>query len=245
MDDPQLLVDAKEKIRQSIDTILVPQGAEYEAVCRGLRGKVPHLPTVRAIPMAYRPLKAHLANWLASDDFQQCPASGVLLLGLAGSLSPKYSVGELVIYQKCLKINTSGCPEGVYSSDMSLGSRVNKVMGSDLSSVTAINSDHFIGSIEDKTRLAQQYQADVVDMESAAAFSALEQAKIPIVVIRAISDDIGQNMPDLSGAINSKGELAFLPLGLKMLAHPLAALRLMQGSQKGLAALGKLVNKLF
>ena len=245
MDDPQLLADSKEKIRQSIDTILVPQGAEYQAVCKGLRGNQSNFPNVIAVPMTYEPLQDFLVNWLMSEAVQEHHISGVLMLGLAGSLSPKYPIGKLVIYQQCLRLNLSTQQVETYSSDGSLSSMLRKAMGAELSWVTGINSDRFIGSIADKIKLAQQYQADVVDMESTAAFAVFQKENIPITVIRAISDDIDHNMPDLGDAINAKGELAILPLALKLLANPSAALRLIRGSQKGLKALEKLVNDLF
>ena len=245
MDNPQVSMNSKEKIYQSIDTILVPQGAEYQAVCRGLSGKKHHLPTVKAVPMTYQPLKEYLANWLASEDFRQRPSSGVLLLGLAGSLSAKYSIGTIVIYQTCLRAKASAQIEDRYASDQFLASRLNHCLACDLPSLTAINSDRFIGSVPDKLKLAQQYQADVVDMESAAAFEMLQKAKIPIVVIRAISDDMTQDVPVLNNVIDGKGKLSVLPLTLTLLTHPLAALRLIRGSQEGLNALEKFVNKLF
>ena len=245
MDDPKIFDVFKEKIRQSIDTIIVPQGAEYQAVCKGLRGNKSHSPNVIAVPMTYEPLKDFLLNWLMSQLKQECHISGVLMLGLAGSLSQKYPIGEWVIYQQCLRLNPSTQQVETYLSDPTLSSMLRKVMGADLPWVTGINSDRFISSITDKIKLAQQYQADVVDMESAAAFAVFQEANIPMVVIRAISDDINQDMPDLGDVINTKGELATLPLVLRLLAHPFAGLRLIQGSQTGLKTLEQLVNKLF
>jgi len=76
-------------------TILVPQGAEYQAVCRGLNQVRGSKPTVVAIPMGVQPLRQYLQQLVGDRP------TNVLLMGLCGSLSPKYGVGDLVLYQSC------------------------------------------------------------------------------------------------------------------------------------------------
>ncbi|ALF56018.1 phosphorylase [Nostoc piscinale CENA21] len=51
--------------------ILVPQGAEYKAVCRGLRQNTGSIPRVLAIPVGMQPLTKYLQQW----DKQQSPVS--------------------------------------------------------------------------------------------------------------------------------------------------------------------------
>ncbi len=83
------------------DTILVPQGAEYQAVCRGLRGVTGCIPTVLPIPVGMQPLLQYLQQSAASREIQ-ARKSRVLVMGLCGSLSDRYAVGDIVLYQDCL-----------------------------------------------------------------------------------------------------------------------------------------------
>src|SRR5689334_7916898 len=77
--------------------ILVPQGAEYKAVCRGLRQTREAIPTVLPIPVGMQPFTEYLQQW----NKQQPPPSRVLVTGLCGSLHQGYAVGDVVLYQNC------------------------------------------------------------------------------------------------------------------------------------------------
>jgi len=85
-----------------INTILVPQGAEYQAVCRGLSPINAPQPQVIAIPIGCEPVTRYLAKWQKSEQFLTHPQPNILLMGLAGSLSPQYHLGDIVLYQDCV-----------------------------------------------------------------------------------------------------------------------------------------------
>ncbi|NES98879.1 MAG: phosphorylase, partial [Desertifilum sp. SIO1I2] len=77
--------------------LLVPQGAEYQAVCRGLKQHPGTVPFVLPIPVGVNAVQRYLQTW------KQLPKQ-VYVLGLCGSLNPEYQVGEVVLYQKCLYV---------------------------------------------------------------------------------------------------------------------------------------------
>lgn len=67
----------------------------------------------------------------------------------------------------------------------------------------------------------------------------------PIAILRVISDDCHHELPDISAAIAADGSLRVATLMLSFLRRPLAALRLIRGSLRGLKALEQVVASLF
>ncbi|WP_392534108.1 phosphorylase [Nostoc sp. C117] len=239
-----------------IDTILVPQGAEYQAVCRGLRGVNGSIPTVLPIPVGMKPLLEYL---------QQSPGIGerdkktrgqgdkgknqirivkarVLIVGLCGSLSDRYGVGDIVLYQDCLyEGKRQECDR---SFTAQLHSKLS-IQNSALNLVKALTSDRVISSAAEKQRLGETLAADVVDMEGFTALEFFNTAGVDVAMLRVVSDDCQHDIPDLTPAINSDGSLRPLPLAMTMLRQPIAATRLIRGSLKALKVLETVTNLLF
>lgn len=227
-----------------IDTILVPQGAECHAVRRGLRQRTHSSPRILAVPMGYQPLTAYLETWLQSQDFLQQPPVGVLLLGLAGSLSPEYQIGDVTIYQGCTDAVSTA--ESLYRPcDTRLTALLQAALAGEASLVRGLTGDRLVTSKSEKAQLARHYRSGVVDMESAAALATLGKAGIPIAIARTISDSCQQDLPNLAAAISPEGSLKPLPLAIALLQRPAAAAQLIGSSLRGLKALENLVGKLF
>jgi len=93
-----------------IQTILVPQGAEYKAVCRGLSCVSAPKPLVMAIPIGSKSLARYLERYLQTGHFLNYPQPRVLLMGLCGSLSPDYAIGDIVVYQECVYESKGSTP---------------------------------------------------------------------------------------------------------------------------------------
>lgn len=227
-----------------INAILVPQGAEYKSVCRGLsRVKVP-TPQVFPIPVGPKPLTRYLETWQQAGHLHNSPQPKILLMGLCGSLTTRYSVGDVVVYTDCI------CKSGISSQlsrncDSELTNLLREKLNKKAFSVKALSSDRIIFSATEKLQLGQSYNAEVVDMEGFAALEVLSQAGVAVAMVRAISDDTHHNMPDLSGAISPQGALQPLPLAIGMLRQPIAASRLIRGSLRGLKVLQEVTTSLF
>lgn len=203
--------------------ILVPQGAEYRAVCRGLRRSVAPKPIVQAIPVGAEPVRRHLLQ-LRSDFFK--PQSPVLVLGLCGSLSPRLSVGDVVLYRSLspvpLHLRTSGTPH----------------------LVTGLTVDRVLSSATEKRQLGTS-GADVVDMEGQAILEVLSSLHIPVTMLRVVSDDCHYDLPDLSQAVSPEGNLLPGRMAIAMAQKPIAALRLIRGSLQALKVLQAVVSELY
>jgi hypothetical protein len=227
---------------REIDVILVPQGVEAQAVSRGLKEIASPVPLVLPIPIGVNAVTRYLENWQQTKDFFNKSPSRIVLMGLCGSLSSCYRVGDLVLYQGC------GYKNGELlwqECDRDLTEFLCDRLQGKASLVKGLTCDRAIWSAEEKSYLGQFCQADVVDMEGYAALEILNRAGIAVAIIRVISDDCQQDLPDITSAIGSDGFLKLFPLAIKMCQNPLAAIRLIQGSLRGLKVLQKVTNKLF
>ena len=215
-------------------TLLVPQGAEYQAVCRGLKScKNP--PQVVAFPIGIEPVTQFLTHWQRSPEDLE---SGVLVMGLCGSLTVSLRVGDRVLYESCQ--NASG---KIWECDPTLTAQIQQ-HSTETTLARTFTSDRVISSAHKKQQLGQIHQADVVDMEGSAILAILTQAGIPVAMVRVVSDDIHHDLPDLSAAISPDGKLRSLPLALGMIRQPIAALRLIRGSLTGLRTLSEIAARL-
>ncbi len=224
-----------------MDRILVVQAAEYRAVQQGIKkihiaAKSVNIPKIIPIPIGEKDAEK---IWENKQFFGNSQPQKVLIMGLCGSLSPQHSVGEIVLYQACIKDNLS------LTTDEALTATIKHQLNSNISLVTALTSDRVIYSTTEKQSLAQTYPATVVDMEGFAYLQTLQSQGVSVAMLRVVSDDIHYDLPDLNHAINQNGELQTIPMMISMLQQPIAAMRLIKGSLKGLQILKQVTEKLF
>lgn len=228
-----------------IQAILVPQGPEYKSVCKGLsRVSVP-TPPVLPIPVGQAPLTRYLQTWQAGGNWLNHPQPKVLLMGLCGSLTPRYSVGNIVLYQSCVYGSNASTLSKLQLCAPELTATLYHHLQERAILVKALTSDRVICSAAEKLYLGQLYGADVVDMEGFAALEVLSQAGVSVAMIRVISDDCHHNLPDLSSALSPDGSLQSLPLAIGLIRQPIAATRLIRGALRGLQVLQDVTNCLF
>lgn len=219
----------------SIDTILVPQGAEYQAVCRGLKQANCQRTRVISIPIGVNnPSKS-----LEIKAFYQTKTQRVVMMGLCGALSSQHSVGDGVLYRDCYDLSRHCC-----TTDTELTDTINRQLRR-VSTVTALTSDRPICQAAEKLHLSQTYSASVVDMEGYVYLEELQKQGIAVAILRVVSDDAMGDIPNLDNAIDRDGNLKVLPLAIAMLQQPIAAARLIRGSLIGLKVLQQVTTELF
>lgn len=224
--------------------ILVPQGAEYKAVCQGLSRVKSPKPIALPIPVGPKALTRYLEQWQQAEEYLQISPSRVLVMGLCGSLSPHLGVGDIVVYQNCVYQSSESAPL-VRECDREFTTWLHHKLGEGMPLVRVYTSDRIIVSAEQKRHLAQTYDTQVVDMEGFAALDVLAQAGVAVAMVRVISDDSLHNLPNLSSALSPEGSLQPLPLALGMLQQPIASIRLVRGALHGLRVLRNVTNLLF
>lgn len=220
-----------------INIILVPQGAEYQAVCRGI-GRAT-TPVVVPIPVGAAPLSRYLKTWQQRETLGA--GQTLLVMGLCGGLTPHYAIADCVLYRECID---RAEPSAVLSCDAALLAWLQKKLPHEAAVVRALTSDRLVWSAQEKHQLAQQYSADVVDMEGFAALESLHQTGATIAMLRVVSDNAQHDLPRLTNAISADGTLRPLPLAWGMVQQPIAAARLIRGSLKGLKTLQAIAARL-
>ena len=189
--------------------VLVPRGAEYQAVRRGLdrRQRVARTcadeTPIRAIAI---PAGLAVKTWL-TEEFQveRSETTQFLVLGLCGGLSDRTRLGTVVLYDQ-----------------PNLAQRLQ------VQSVQGITIDRVLCLASEKNQLARESKADVVDMESQWIVEYVRSLGGVVNVIRVVSDDAIGNLPDLSGAFDTSGDLRPLALAIAFIRNPIAALRLVR-----------------
>ena len=225
-----------------IQTILVPQGAEYSAVCQGIRRVEGPKPRVMAIPMGPHPVAQYLEQLRQSEEIAE--HGGVLLLGLGGSLSIHRSVGDVVICQAYIDAIKASDPQR-YECDRPLIDWLTQRLKGKAGLGTGLTCDRVISAAAEKHQLGLSHTTEVVDMEGAAVLKALGRESTAVAILRVISDDCRHNLPDITSAMSPDGSLKSLPLAMSFLKQPLAAVRLIRGSLRGLQILQQVTTKLF
>ncbi|WP_121970564.1 phosphorylase [Leptolyngbya sp. BC1307] len=211
-----------------IQTVLVPAGAEYQAVKSGL-SRVPNAPELVAIPAGPQGVKTFL-------ETRSIREGGVLLMGLGGSLTPELSVGNGVVIEKIWQAAGE-----MFACDRTLTTQLAERLR--IATGIGVTCDRVITTVAEKKRLGDRYSASVVDMEGAVLLKALPERAIAI--LRVISDDCQDDLPDIAGAIAADGSLRPMYLALSFIKRPLSAIRFIRGSLKGLKALENVAFALF
>ncbi|MBW4643665.1 MAG: phosphorylase [Goleter apudmare HA4340-LM2] len=220
-------------------TILVPQGAEYKAVCRGLGGVTGSTPRVIPIPMGMKSLTTYLHKLQEKGQILNHPYPQVVVMGICGSLSSRYSVGDIVLYQDCVY------QEHRQECDRIFTAEIYSCLSDKVSLVKSLTSDRVVWSATEKRCLGEAYKADVVDMEGFAALEFFQQVGVTVAMLRVVSDDSHHDIPDLTSAISADGALKPWPLALELIRQPVAATRLIRGSLRALRVLEDVTRLLF
>ena len=218
-----------------VEMILVPAGAEYQAVQRALR-RAQNPPRAIAIPAGSQALLTFL-----SHGPKPAADGGILLMGLGGSLSNQFSVGDRVLLRAVWDDTQAGRPLP-YPCDGALTEAIAQRCPG-VAIAEGVSCDRVITAIAEKRYLGDRYGAAVVEMEGASLLQALPNC--PISILRVISDDCRHELPDISAAIAPDGSLRVRELAWRFLQRPIAALRLIRGSLQGLKVLEQTASHLF
>ncbi|BFM40485.1 hypothetical protein [Synechocystis sp. LKSZ1] len=218
----------------------VPQGAEYQAVRRGWhrRGLAAN---ILALPVGSLAVTAFLTQWWQSRPVEVRPLGKIIVLGLAGSLSAEFSLGQPVLYQSCRRLGPSPSVPPAYL-DAALTAFLHQQLAYPL--VQGLTSDHVINQREEKMTLGQQYGRAVVDMEGIAVLAFCQAHGLPVAMLRVISDDIDQALPDLQGVYDNRGQLRPLALAGALVNQPRRGLHLIRSSLTALQALEQVAASL-
>lgn len=207
--------------------ILVCHGAEFQAVNKGVRSNSIK-PKIIGLPIGINPVNEQLKHIKNQEKF-------VLLIGLGGSLFRQYKVGDVVIYDSSSYVNNQQKIEIKYC-DRTLNNWLKDTLNVPI--VKGITTDKLINSATEKVNLSSW--GDVVDMESFAVMSHFNS----VSVVRVISDNYDDNLPDLNSAITKEGTLDNFKISRAFIQEPLKAITLIKNALFSLKKLEEVSKKI-
>lgn len=152
---------------------------------------------------------------------------GVLIAGFGGALDPGLSLGDAIIYDRCISARDgrSLACDAAWSRELMerLSERLSERPGSRRG--TGLTVDRVIDEAEEKGRLYRRWSAAAVDMESFELLEICAQYGVPAAVLRVISDEAGVDLPDFNRALCADGKIDARRLPGVLLARPRASWR--------------------
>ena len=196
-------------------TILVPRGAETEAVRRAhTSARVVDLP-------------AGAACLSALPEFDE--RETVVAMGLCGSLW-RLKTGAVAIYGRVVDATHA------FDLDARLIDELTAALP-DAAVVNAFTAKRVVTAVVARTALAQRFNADVVDMEGAHLAAGLSARGVRFAMVRVVSDDASRDLPPIGDAIDANGRVQPMPIALAFARAPLAAIAFVRDVRSSLGVL--------
>jgi adenosylhomocysteine nucleosidase len=143
----------------------------------------------------------------------------VISIGYAGALDPSLEVGDLVVADKVIEVDSSQPDKEIFSTIMALRRKI------------LVTVDRPAATPEEKKQLREKYSAVAVDMETSALADEAQARKLSFFSVRAITDTADQELIDCAHLVEENGDVSKLKAGWHVITHP--------GDLKGMIALGQ------
>jgi nucleoside phosphorylase len=145
------------------------------------------------------------------------PVGRLLVLGVAGGLSPALTAGELLVARRVLRGGRPLPPPDAAWVERALGLGLARAG-------TAITSERILCTAADKSRAWSEVgeaEPATVDLESAAYAEVAAERGIPYFVLRAVSDPADEAFPlDLNLCLDADGGVSRARVIRRALMHP-------------------------
>lgn len=177
-------------------------------------------PLVRTWPVKNIARRQGTGLWESDRAVVVCAGMGrervTCALELAESRGPIHSVIS-VGYAGALR---NGMPVGkVYWPDTVIDNETGERFTCNDGEGTLVTTDHAVGR-DEKPKLAARWNADLVDMEAATVARLATLRSLPFRVLRAISDQADDNLPDFGRFTNERGGFRGGSFAMYVALHP-------------------------
>ncbi len=132
------------------------------------------------------------ARWLAAEG-----ATALAVIGVSGGLDPGLRPGDLVVADTVFE--SDGATGDNWATDPDRSGLVDRALSAEGLPVrrgAVISASRPVPSPRGKGSLRERCAALTVDMESAAVARAAAEGRLPLVVLRAVSDAADQSVPE-------------------------------------------------
>lgn len=168
-------------------------------------------------------------------------ATRLMSFGIAGSLDSSVNLGDVFIGTRVASQNGQWACDEAWGRELS-----DKIPHAKRGGV--YGSEVLVSSADEKESLNQSTGCAIVDMESQCVAEVAAEAKLPLMVVRAVCDDSVMNVPPfVMAAVAEDGSVSALRAVGHLLMHPAQASDLfdiMQGTSKALASLRAIKERL-
>lgn len=152
--------------------------------------------------IAYSKIGKVFSTLTASTMIHHFGVEKMLFSGVAGGINPALKIGDLIVAknlcQHDLDITAFGHPHGFVPGGSQfvetdetlrqLAFEVASEMGVSLQEGTIATGDQFVHDPERKAFIESTFKADALEMEGASVAVVCDSLKIPVLILRAISD---------------------------------------------------------
>ena len=187
---PEEIAPILEKV-DDYTTIEYANNSYYEASYKGME-----------LVIAYSKIGKVFSTLTAATMIEHFKAQKLLFSGVAGAISPKIKVGDLVVATKIsqhdLDITAFGHPYGFVpegsvfieaDKDMiEMSKDVAKSMGKSVLEGIIATGDQFVANEERKNWIGETFNADALEMEGGSVAVVCDALNVPFFILRAISD---------------------------------------------------------
>jgi adenosylhomocysteine nucleosidase len=123
------------------------------------------------------------------------PVTAMMSTGFAGALKPELKVGDIVIYSSV--ICADGLSTDCYDADPRLLSIAKACTVVEFRCGLGITGLNLVAGEWEKRKLGETTSADVVDMESYWIARVAEEYRVPLIIVRSVSDTLTDSLPEL------------------------------------------------
>lgn len=170
-----------------------------------------------------------------AELFSLFPADLVIGMGIAGGLERSLPSGTLYLLEEVGRYDWPSLHSGDWLS-LPLSSPFGECLRRLPALTTArglCHGHHILHRAAEKVALGQQAAAAVVDMESWFWAHACQQRQTPFFAIRAISDEAGEELPDLNLFFDPQRGFEMARLAAHLAFRPRQMWRLREGGRRG------------
>lgn len=189
--------------------------------------------------------RAHTALTRVCERFV---VSHVVSIGYAGGLVPGLGIGDIVIADKVLELDSAAS-----NSRETTEYLAERAMQVDISPAVKrrrgglLTVDKAALTPPEKQALGSRYGVLAVDMETAALLKLADEKRLPFLSLRSITDTVDHELIDFSSCYDEAGSVSKVKAGWYVLTHPeiiskIRALR--DSSRKATQNLTQLLEKL-
>lgn len=216
--------------------------------CQGRAGR--NLITVLQSEVGAPDFTQKLTNHLTETKYD-----ALLIIGLAGALTPDLKTGEVVLYDTCFAFRPefgpveeteTGAEDRAPSvCDFQVSSSLRQLLladGLECMFGAGLTLDFMVTSADEKLSMGESYGAAAVDMESYDVIQVGTQLGVPVVVLRVILDEAEQKTPDFNMALEASGQMNPTKSLLAMMLRPLAAIKFLFSLRSAMKTLRRAAN---